>query len=303
MNSAEPAPVALFAYRRPRHLEAVLAALARNDLAEQTPLHVFCDGPKEDSHREGVAEVRALARAARGFARVQVVEREANAGLARSIIEGVTTTVATNGRVIVVEDDLVTSPYFLRYMNDGLAHYATSSEVASIHAYAFPVRTPLPETFFLRGSDCWGWATWARAWKVFEPDGTKLLAALRSQGLTRLFDFDGTYGYTRMLEDQIAGRNDSWAVRWYASAFLTGMLTLYPGRSLVRNIGNEGSGTHTLVATDAFESGLATTPVQVGTAPLCDDVQARAEFGGFFRRLKRRMFLEGLLAVAKRPFR
>jgi hypothetical protein len=188
-------------------------------------------------------------------------------------------------------------------MNNGLDRYSETPEVASIHAYAFPVREPLPETFFLRGSDCWGWATWARAWKVFEPDGARLLAALRSQGLTRQFDFDGSYGYTRMLEDQIAGRNDSWAVRWYASAFLAGMLTLYPGRSLVRNIGNEGSGTHTLEATDAFESGLATTPVQVGTAPLRDDAQARAAFGRFFRRLKRQLFFEGLLARARRPFR
>ena len=134
--------------------------------------------------------------------------------------------------------------HFLRFMNDGLDRYADDERVASIHAYIYPLARPAPETFFLRGADCWGWATWRRAWEHFNPDGKTLLQQLEAHGLTRAFDFDGTAAFTEMLENQIRGLNNSWAIRWHAACFLDGLLTLYPGRSLVHNIGNDGSGTH-----------------------------------------------------------
>ena len=123
-------------------------------------------------------------------------------------------------KVIVLEDDLVTSPHFLQYMNDGLGIYERDDRVISIHGYSYPVHGKLPETFFLRGADCLGWATWKRGWDLFEDDGQRLLNELERRNLTRSFDFDGSYPYTQMLRDQIAGSNSSWAVRWYASAFL-----------------------------------------------------------------------------------
>ncbi|MGB4775168.1 MAG: glycosyltransferase family 2 protein, partial [Daejeonella sp.] len=147
-------------------------------------------------------------------------------------------------RIIVLEDDLVTSPYFLQYMNDGLNVYKDCEEVISIHGYIYPVSVELPETFFIKGADCWGWATWKRGWDLFEPNGEKLLNEIIKRGLTYQFDFNGSYPYTQMLKDQIAGLNNSWAIRWNASAFLKNKLTLYPGKSLVQNIGNDGTGTH-----------------------------------------------------------
>jgi hypothetical protein len=218
--------------------------LKANPLAAQSDLFVFSDGPKNADAAAGVAQVRELLKGLTGFRSVTVAERERNFGLAASIISGVTDIVSRHGAVIVLEDDLVTSPHFLRYMNDALELYRDREEVASIHGYIYPVEGALPETFFLRGADCWGWATWKRAWELFEPDGAKLLARLRDGKLTKAFDRDGSYEYTRMLEDQISGRNDSWAVRWYASAFLADRLTLYPGRSLVQNIGMDALGTH-----------------------------------------------------------
>ena len=145
-----------------------------------------------------------------------------------------------------MEDDLVTSPHFLQYMNESLDLYQQEERVISIHAYMYPVKEELPETFFLRGADCWGWATWKRSWQLFESDGAKLLEQLNSQNLTREFNFNGSYPYVRMLKDQIKRRNNSWAIRWYASAFLANRLTLYPGASLVQNIGHDGSGVHSL---------------------------------------------------------
>lgn len=148
------APVVAFAYKRRDHVERMLVSLAADPLAARTRLIVYCDGPKQADDAEAVAGVRRSVRGARGFADIAVVERPANLGLARSIISGVGEVLADHGRAIVVEDDLLLSPHFLRYMKDGLALYAERDEVASIHGYAFPVDVELPETFFLRGADC-----------------------------------------------------------------------------------------------------------------------------------------------------
>ena len=281
--ASECAPIALFAFRRPTHLAACIAALAACPEASDSDLVIFCDGPRGERDAEGVAAVRALARATTGFASVRVVEQEVNRGLAASVVSGVSQVLAEHDRVIVVEDDLVVSPDFLRYLNDGLEMYVQDERVASIHGYLYAVDEALPQTFFLRGADCWGWATWRRGWDLFEPDGSRLLERLRSSGQQKAFDLDGAYPYENMLADQVAGRIDSWAVRWYASAFLAGKVTLYPGISLVENIGQDGSGTHSqasashaagaarmtfpLLRLDAVESAAARAAVARTLAP------------------------------------
>lgn len=238
------APVVLFVYKRPQHTSRVLEALSANRLAAQSDLVVYSDGPKTEAARPGVEAVRECIRGARGFKSVSLTERAQNVGLAGSIIAGVSEMVERHGRVIVLEDDLVTSPYFLDYMNDGLELYVTDERVASIHGYMYPVRGALPETFFLRGADCWGWATWKRGWRLFEPDAGKLAAEIEARGLEEAFDMEGAFRFNRMLRLQAEGKLDSWAIRWHASAFLRDKFTLYPGKSFVRNIGTDGSGTH-----------------------------------------------------------
>jgi hypothetical protein len=277
-----PAPIALFAYNRPAHLGRTLEALRKNDLASHTDLHIFSDGPKADKDAPLVDAVRASLRDVSGFKSVTVVQRAANVGLANSIIQGVTEVCNRSGRVIVLEDDMVTSPWFLRYMNDGLETYESDQEVISIHGYIYPVPTALPETFFLRGADCWGWATWMRGWKLFNADGATLLAQLEQRALTDAFDFDGAYGYTEMLRGQIAGRNNSWAIRWHASAFLSDKLTLYPGRSLVQNIGLDASGTH-CGSSEEFKTRLASEPVTIRRQRLTENLTARREIANHFR--------------------
>lgn len=229
-----------------------------------------------------VEAVRASLQDVPGFRSVTVVQRPANLGLADSIIQGVTEICARSGRVIVLEDDMLTSQWFLRYMNDALAAYESDPAVISIHGYIYPVRGVLPETFFLRGADCWGWATWERGWKHFNPDGTALLAQLEERRQTHAFDFDGAYAYTAMLRDQIAGRNNSWAIRWHASAFLLDKLTLYPGRSLVQNIGLDASGTH-CASTQEFTTVLSSEPVPVRRQPLKEHREARRQIAEYLR--------------------
>ncbi|HEY4372667.1 MAG TPA: glycosyltransferase family 2 protein [Burkholderiales bacterium] len=279
------APIAFFAYNRPEHTRRTLASLAANPGAADSALYAFSDGPRTADAVTAVAEVRALLRGLQGFSSVEVIERERNYGLAGSIVDGVGRLCASHGRVIVVEDDLLLSPHFLRYMNDGLARYESEPRVASIHGYTYPVDTLLPETFFMRGADCWGWATWARAWAVFEPDAGELLRQLEARKLGADFDFGGAAGNLSMLRNFIAGRNNSWAIRWHASAYLRDMLTLYPGRSLVRNIGHDGSGTHS-GAVDAFDAGLTEQPVIVAPIEVAESPAARAAFGRYFRSLR-----------------
>ena len=282
-GTAEPACVALFAYMRPDHLRRTVESLLANPEAARTRLHLFCDAPKRPEHAPGVEEVRRYVDMISGFASILVTRRVANYGLARSIIDGVSSVLATNDRVIVLEDDLQLSPHFLRFMNDGLACYCNDEIVASIHGYSYPTRDALPETFFLRGADCWGWATWRRAWTHYRPDGAALLAELQARKLEREFDMDGSYPYVQMLRDQIAGRNDSWAVRWHASAFLDNMLTLYPGSSLVHNIGNDATGTHS-GTTHTFVQKPSMRPVRVDRLPLAPSVEAQDAFVRFWRR-------------------
>ena len=238
------APVVLFAYMRPAHLEATVRSLAANPEAALTRLIVFCDAPKKLEHQARADEVRRFAASIQGFSSVTVVKRDSNWGLAASIIDGVTRVVSEYGRVIVLEDDMVLSPHFLRYMNEALELYANDDRVISVHGYVYPVRQQLPEAFFLRGADCWGWATWRRGWELFNPDGKQLLDELKRKRLINCFNFNGAYPFSRMLKDQIKGKNDSWAIRWHASAFVANKLTIHPGRSLVHNIGNDDSGTH-----------------------------------------------------------
>jgi hypothetical protein len=277
-----PAPVALFVYNRPEHTARTLEALAANELAAETEVTVYCDGAKSPDVREAVEATRAVARSARGMRSVRLVERDSNLGLANSVITGVTQVCGEQGRVIVLEDDLVTAPSFLRFMNDALDKYEHDERVGSIHGYWYPVDRAVPENFFLRGASCWGWATWSRGWQVFERDGAKLLAELRSRKLTGAFDLDGAMAYTNMLCAQIAGRNNSWAIRWHASNFLAGLLQLSPGRSLVRNIGFDGSGTHCDTSTK-FDVTLGNSPVRLLDIPVEQSDAARAALIHYYK--------------------
>ncbi|MEO6003553.1 MAG: glycosyltransferase family 2 protein [Opitutus sp.] len=262
-------------------MRRTLAALAANDLARETDLIVFSDGPRTPLDAPAVAEVRAELTAIDGFQSVQIMSRERNLGLAGSIIEGVTKICSEYGRVIVLEDDLITSSGFLTYMNEALALYEPFDEVASIHGYVYPSNRARPETFLLRGADCWGWATWARAWKGFNPDGAALLRQLNERNLLLAFDYDGAAPYSEMLRAQIEGRNNSWAIRWHASAFLAGKFTLYPGRTLVQNIGL-AEGTH-FADSDFPDAPASNTSVAVRLLPREENQECRAEFERFFR--------------------
>lgn len=275
-------PIALFTYNRPWHTRQTVESLAQNELAADSHLFIFSDGSRSADDEEAVSSVREYAKTISGFKSLNIIERERNLGLADSIIRGVTEIVDRFAKVIVLEDDMITSPYFLRFMNEGLGFYERDERVISIHGYIYPVKKKLPETFFIKGADCWGWATWKRGWDLFEADGQKLLREIKKRRLQREFDFNGSYPYTQMLEDQVSGKNNSWAVRWYASAFLKDRFTLYPGKPLVQNIGLDNSGTH-CSETDVYNTELSQTEIKVTPVPVEENMAALKEIERYFK--------------------
>ena len=278
------APILLFVYNRPAHTSRLVESLLRNAEAAGSSLFIYSDAPRDESVRPAVDEVRRYVRSIRGFDRVEVVERTENWGLARSIIDGVSTALQRFDRVIVLEDDLVLSPYFLRFMNEALETYKDEPRVGHIQACDFTQDPSLPDTFLIKWTGSWGWATWRRAWKHFNPDGQALLDELERRRLTRTFDFDGAYRYTRMLRRQVEGKNNSWAIRWNASLFLADILSLNVGRSLVQNTGFDGSGTHCggggLYASTLWMKSL---PV-VRISPAVENPAARHAIARYYRR-------------------
>jgi hypothetical protein len=283
------APIILFTYARIDHTLRTVESLLQNAGSSEHDLIVYSDAPRTQEKQSAVAEVREYLKKIKGFRSVTIRHREYNFGLAKSIIEGVTEVLKQNEQVIVLEDDMVTSPYFLTYMNDALVRFANDDKVISVHGYVYPTAQALPEAFFLRGADCWGWATWRRGWALFNPNGQALLNELRRRHLIKPFDFNDTYGFSKMLESQIKGLNDSWAIRWYASAFLANKLTLYPGKSLVQNIGNDSSGTH-CASSSNYNAVLCSSPINLTALEVAASEDCRLAFEDFFRNSRESLF-------------
>ncbi len=237
------APILLFTYNRPAHTSQTLEALLNNKLSNESELFIFSDGYKNNEDKKDVLKVRELIHSIEGFNKIHIVEHTQNYGLAKNIIQGVTHLVDTFGKVIVLEDDLVTSPWFLTFMNEALDKYEADERIGHIHGFCYPVDN-LPDAFLIKWVGSWGWATWKRSWQLFNPDGKILLKELQRRNLSRKFDFNGKYPYTKMLQRQVNGVNDSWAIRWNATLFLNNLLSVNAGKSLVQNIGFDGTGIH-----------------------------------------------------------
>ena len=294
------APIVIFTYNRPNHTQHTVESLLKNPLAKISDLIIFSDAAPTPSQRQSIDEVRSYLSELSGFRSIKVIHRDKNFGLAESIIQGVTEVLQESEKVIVLEDDMVVSPHFLKYMNEALGKFVDDDRVISVHGYVYPIDVELPEAFFLPGADCWGWATWRRGWALFNSDGQYLLDELVRRHLIQEFDYNGAYPFLSMLKDQIKGANDSWAIRWHASAFLAGKLTLYPGRSLVHNIGNDSSGTH-CGDSDSMDAKLSETKINLNNIAVEPSHMGREAFEIFFRQSQKRL-LHRLLGKAWRLF-
>lgn len=282
------APIALFVYNRPQHTERTLNFLQQNELAADSQLYIFSDGAKTPNDEEKVKEVRAIINKVKGFKSVKVTERQENAGLANSVIAGVSQLVAEYDQVIVFEDDLVTSPHTLAYFNDALNRYREEEKVMHIGAYMYPLEgEKLPQSFFYRAATSWGWATWGRAWKNFEPD-INLLIKQFDKKKRKAFSIDHTMNFWKQMLEFKKGKNNSWAIRWYASIFLKGGLTLNPSQSLVNNIGHDGTGVHSGI-NDIYNVIINPKPITEFPTVIAEDALAYKLIKSFLAKRKGNM--------------
>jgi hypothetical protein len=241
----ELAPIVLFTYNRPWHTEQTLEALRLNKLADKSILHIYCDGPKEDATNEelkNIKKVRNLVKKKNWCKEVKIIEKSHNVGLAISVIEGVTNVVNKYGSVIVLEDDLITSSYFLKYCNEGLKLYKNELNVYSINGYQFPLGLNVNDSFLCPlATSSWGWATWKDRWSHFKKNVDYKQIIQEHPLIKTRFNF-GDYDYSSMLNN-----SKSWAIKWYYSVFIRNGLGLFPTKSLVTNIGFDGSGENCMI--------------------------------------------------------
>lgn len=264
------APIVFFTYNRASHAQKAIQSLLTNHEACESDLIIYCDGAKGIPDTDTVEKNRAYIRRIKGFKSVTIVEREKNWGLANSLTAGITEVVNKYGRVIVVEDDLIVAPYFLKYMNDALDKYESDERISAVSAFLNPVNRELPETFFLRYFACWGWATWKRGWDLFNPDANDLLQQFQSYNQFRVFTINFSVKFYEMLRMQAEGRLDSWAIRFHASSFLADKLVLFPGKSMTAQTGFDGSGVHCGVDNEHYNVTLNTAPIH-----LCDEMPVK----------------------------
>lgn len=258
------APVAVFTYNRPDHTEKMLAYLNQNELVEQTDLFIFSDYAKKESAKEKVAEVRKVIErfcVNSKFRSTRVILAEVNKGLAKSIITGVTDIINEYGRIIVLEDDLLTSKYFLKYMNEALAYYQDNNKIWSISGYTFPMKSTIDldaEVYFTYRCCSWGWGTWKDRWETVDWTVSDYQSFKFNIAKRKSFNRGGS-DLTYMLMDQMNHKIDSWAIRWCYAQSKLNMLTVYPVHSYVKNDGADGSGTHTKIENqDAFSTSITT---------------------------------------------
>jgi hypothetical protein len=292
------APIVLFVYNRPWHTRHTIEALQQNELAEDSELFIYSDAAKTHKDAASVKEVRDYIHVVTGFKRIQIIERDKNWGLADSIIDGVTRIVNEYGKIIVLEDDLVTSPYFLKFMNDALNVYENEERVMHVSGWNYPLQQEgYDETLFIRGTSCWGWATWADSWARFEKNTQKLFGTFSANDRYRL-DYDGVADMWRQVELNHVKKINTWAIFWYTSVFKRNGLGLHPAKTLVCNIGHDGSGEHCGVS-KMYEYDLSNEQVQIFSDEIVENKNAMLEIKGFLNKNKR-SFPAKCFAIVKR---
>lgn len=282
------APIVLFVYNRPWHTEQTLRALMKNDLAKESELFIYADGPKEDATEEQlnlINQVRILIRQEQWCGQVHIIESQHNKGLADSIISGVTEVVNKYGRVIVLEDDIVTSRGFLQYMNDALRLYEEDERIMMVSGYIYPYKhfPKSATTYFLRVYACWGWATWKRAWQHYEHDIDIHLEHYNTPSLQKEFDIEGNMRNYCQLVFNKNGTYYTWAVRWYASWLWTGGYALFPSHSLIQNVGFDNSGEHCGSSQESY-NGVIVDALPICKQKVVENKKIRHEIDVFFKK-------------------
>lgn len=260
------APILLFTYKRLDTLKLTVEKLQQNNLALESDLFIFSDGPKNSQDALVINEIRSFLKTIKGFKKVNIIESDTNKGLATSIITGVDSVIKDYDSVIVLEDDLLTTKNFLNYMNSCLEAYKDSSNVLSISGYSFNLgpkgSNPDSEIYFLNRGWSWGWATWKNRWEKVDWKVSDYESFQNDRKERKRFALGGS-DLNAMLDKQMQGKLDSWAIRWFYHQYKTQTLTVYPVASKVYNNGFDNNATHTTGSAKRYLPRLDTTePIQ-----------------------------------------
>jgi hypothetical protein len=231
-------PIVLFTYKRLDTLKQTVVALQKNYLAAESDFYIFSDAAKGEQDLEAVTAVREYIKSINGFKTVTIFESLLNKGLATSIIEGVSQILKDHETVIVLEDDLVSSPNFLNYMNSGLDFYREKHKVFSITGFSIPIKSNQSgsDVYFTSRSSSWGWATWKDRWTTIDWDVTDYLDFKNNTHSRHSFNKMGS-DMALMLDRQMQGKINSWAIRWCYHQFKSGLLSVHPFQSKIENVG------------------------------------------------------------------
>lgn len=293
-------PIVLFTYNRPWHTRQTIEALQRNKLAHDSELFIYSDAPKNESVIDQVNAVREYIKTIDGFKNITIREREKNWGLADSIIDGVTETINKHGKVIVLEDDIVTGPYFLKFINKALDFYEDKKNVWHISGWNYPIETNgLGDVFFWRLMNCWGWATWADRWQYYEKDAEKLVLEFTQDDI-KIFNLDTVNLLWHQVLMNKKGKMNTWAVFWYATIFKKSGLCLNPSQTLVKNIGQDDSGVHSKIGFDAFSKSVISMKEEIHLdVPIKENDLAVKRIMKFYRSQRKYLLIKVIKAIRK----
>ena len=292
-------PIALFTYERLDLLKKTVNYLKKNALASKTDLYIFSDGPKDKVNSKNIKNVRIYLERITGFQSIKIIKRKINVGLERNLIQGLEYIFRNHERVIVLEDDIATSKYFLEYLNDALNEYENAKNVCQVSGYSFlekySKKYDLDDFYFIKGADCLAWGTWKDRWDLFTNDALRLSSQIRNKNLIGQFNRNHNYNYFKMLLDKSRNKNNSWAICWYAKNFLENKYTLYPLKSLASHLGNDIKATNYIPSqNDSLEVKIHEQSIKLKRIPIYEKIntfKAYNEFlkkskGNFFERIK-----------------
>ncbi len=239
------APIALFTYNRPEHTQKTIESLLANTLSSESTLYIFSDEGTTEQDKILVQQVRAYLKCIEGFKDIVYTFHQENQGLAHSIINGVSHVLEAHDTVIVLEDDLETSPSFLSFMNEALSCY-NPEKVWSIAGYAPSIQIPSDYTYdtYLVHRNCsWGWATWKQNWHKTDWKVSDFSSFFVDPMQRKLFNRGGN-DMAMMLLKQQKSIIHSWSIRFQYAAYKNNLPSVYPTKSLIKNLGVDGSGTN-----------------------------------------------------------
>ena len=285
-NLENLAPIVLFVYNRPEHTKRTVESLLNNTLVSKSTLFIFSDGAKSDKDIQNVDAVRNYIKTLRDFDKIEIIERKKNFGLANSVIVGVNQVISLFDKVIVLEDDMISSPYFLKYMNEVLNYFEYDQRIFSVTGYTFPIKIPenyKHPLYLSPRSSSWGWGTWENRWEKADWEIKDFQSFIKNKSGIESFNKGGD-DLTRMLKNSISGKVDSWSVKWTYTHFLNNAYCVYPVKSRIKNIGADSSGVHTS-KTNKFDVDLENNDVELnGIKDLQPNQEILLNFRKFFRR-------------------